>query len=289
MRGEIDYNRMLQLLDIPEMPGVPSSMDVTNRLMLELIRQTKMAVAVQDVGIQWDTYEKWIVPGATPTKICDVNPGDLTILKIMNYDTSNAQPIYYGNSIGVRPSKQYGLQYHPRTISGTCDQLDFSEDLGVTMRTAAIAHGAYNTGAAFAAAIQVAMNAVVGIAATYSVQWLDAVKLLVPTSDGAGPSTFDLHLLTGPSGPGGAGTSIATQAGFDETADKTGALTYDSDHTLLPDLSNVQHMSIGYPLFAGDWATLVLSETSYAILDEAATLPAPLAVRRSRLVRSVGR
>jgi hypothetical protein len=271
-------------MNIQLVPGVPAGQNVANQLLLKNIEMLKMVIASLDVGIDWDTFEKWILPGATPTLIEAVQPGDIIVIKMTNYDVDNAAVVFYAQDRAVKPSNLDGLQFPVTNIvAGVNDALPFDEGGGPL--TGIIAPGVYSDWATLAAAAAAAYTAAGNPLITYNVVGNDSTKRFTISSDkGVAGAAFNLRWGTG------VATNAATELGFTATdvldPNPVGPANPTS-FTGTPVLFNIagdDYLLVGYPLFAGDDETVVCEDDLYGILEATATLPVPITVRRSRIV-----
>lgn len=276
----------LDALNMSLVPNVPGDLKVANQLALKNAELLKMIIASLDVGIDWDTFEAWIQPGASATRIVDVQPGDVVVVKMTNYDVDNAQVVFYALGQSVKPSKLEGLLYPTQVITaGVNDAIPFDE--GGAPLTALIAPGTYLTGTALAAAAVAALTAAGNPLITYNAVFGEGTHRFTLSSDKAvAGSAFNLRWGTG------AATNAKSELGF--TGYTLGVDLLDpnpvgpgnaTSFTGNPVVKSVDGQPIvGYPLFAGDTETVVCEESLYGILAEGASLPCPVTVRRSRIV-----
>lgn len=271
-----DLRSNLRMPDILDVPSDPAS---TNKLLAQLMRMFKISMASQDVGVDWDTYQVWVEPGSQSTEIVKVSGGDLVMAKLVNLDSQGARTLFVEKARSVRAPGDYGIRFADRIIIATNQFIDFTEDGGITPLAATVANATYTSGAAFAAAIQAAMNAVIGIVATYTVRWLTSKRSISITSDGAGGATLDILWATGAN----AANSIGATAGFDVSADDTGALSYTADNPIVGTVSEGDLILTGQPIYAGDEATFLLDQSLFGILESDAALRVPVQVKRARI------
>lgn len=269
MARRVTMDMALDALGVSLKDGVPGDTAITNGLLLESLIQQKILMASNDIGINWDTYEAWVIPGTVPTRIVPVEKGEIIVVKLTNYDLENAGMVYYGlTPRGQRPEFS-GLRYDVTIPPGGLF-LDFDE--GGPPLAAAIAAGLY-TADTLTAAIAAAMG-LVG-AQVYTVDYTANKDFRI-----SAPGIFALLVA---SGPNVGGADLFPVIGF-TGADRGGANTYTGDtqkyNAYAPD-ENWEDKS--FPLFAGQSATLVLDDDLYAIPDLGHTLQVPVAVRRSRI------
>lgn len=281
------------LADVWKMLGItpgatPPDASVANQLLAMQLVLQKLATATSMAAVDWDTFEVWVEPGTEPTKVTEVKNGELVVVELTNFDTDNAQTVFVGQGQAIRAPQNYGLSFVAFTLTAV-GHIDFSEDGGITELSAVIPAAGYITGDQLATVAQAAMTAAGG-ASAYTVTFDNVNRLFIFTSDGAGGAgTFDMLLATGSHA---LTTSIHGHMGFDDT-DQTGALTYSSDHPVIPTLNlegkvvsaqNPLRFANGYPVLAGDRKLLVLEQDLYALLDPISELRAPLQIMRSRIV-----
>lgn len=280
-----NMQQQLAALGMTLTPGVPGDQKTANQLLLKNVEMLKMLIASLDVGIDWDTFEVWIKPGAdVRTKIMNVDPGDIVVLKLTNYDVDNAQVVFYSQNQGVRPSDLKGLQFPPTIIQvGLNDALPFDEGGGAL--TGIIAPGTYASWADLATAAAAAYTAAGNPLITYTVVGSDATKVFTVASDKAvAGSQFNQRWGTG------LATNAASEMGFtkvdrlDPNPVGPGNATSFSGQPVVVVLADGDHPIVGYPLFAGDEETVVCEEHLWGTLEDDSTLPVPVTVRRSRIV-----
>jgi hypothetical protein len=271
-------------MNIQLVPGVPGDQKTANQLLLKNAEMLKMVIASLDVGIDWDTYEKWILPGTTPTLIAPIQPGDVIVVKMTNYDVDNAVVVFYAQDRAVKPSNLDGLQF-PQTVitPGANDALPFDEGGGPL--TGILAPGTYTDWATLATAAAAAYTAAGNPLITYNVVGNDSTKRFTISSDKAvAGSAFNLRWGTG------VATNAAAELGFAATdvldPNPVGPAnpTSFTGNPVVFQIAGDDELLVGYPLFAGDTETVVCEEDLYGILEVTATLPVPVTVRRSRIV-----
>ena len=120
-------DQMISALGMELIPNVPGDPVTMNRLLLKNIEMQKLMIAALDVGIDWDTYQIWVEPGELRTKIVPVQNGDVVVVKVINWDQDNAEPIYYGQNPLVLPPTNEGLLFPQTSIQAPAIFFDFNE------------------------------------------------------------------------------------------------------------------------------------------------------------------
>jgi hypothetical protein len=271
-------DQMISALGMELIPNVPGDPVTMNRLLLKNIEMQKLMIAALDVGIDWDTYQIWVEPGELRTKIVPVQNGDVVVVKVINWDQDNAEPIYYGQNPLVLPPTNEGLLFPQTSIQAPAIFFDFNE-AGPNF-AGVITVGVYTTGPALAAQIQAAMAAFVTVN-TYQVRWLDGPKLFEIEATNAGAVPFNITPFSGPN----AANSIGPQIGWTiDTAGVGTPLRARSNSVLVANVKREDHILTGHPLLAGDTDTLVLEQDLWAVLRRTYAYRVPLSIRRSRIV-----
>jgi hypothetical protein len=215
------------------------------------------AILVKHSGLPWEIRNVLSVAGdvlTIPQELVNapalgVNLG-LNVLYAPEDDNNVFHSVwqYLGNVVGGKVLLGIGERVTSFTISGTAgdllnvayemngiqvktdpidtttnNKIDFNEG-GPEINTEVTAQ-IWSDPIQLADAIAVALNA--AGAANFTCTYDDTTGQFTVTSDGV---TFQLLLSTGTNGSGGTDTNVFQQMGFDDSADKTGALTYTSDN-----------------------------------------------------------
>jgi hypothetical protein len=270
--------QMMAALGMRKVPNVPGDLAAANQIALQNLILQKIMIAALDVGIDWDTYEMWVEPGLTPTKLCNVNDGDIVVIKMINHDVDYAETVFYDQSPGVRPSPNLSSGFPITQIAAGTNFWDFNE--GGPNFAATITAATYSTGVAMANAIQAAMNAAVPFN-TYAVRWIDASNVFEIEATNAGAIPFWIVPATGPN----SANSIGPQIGWTQDDNNVIPPATARSNTAIYFAAKVgDEQAVGHPLLAGDQDVVVLESSLYGILDPNYGRRVPLSIRRSRIV-----